>query len=253
MATKRSIKYNAAEVQISRSVVALFIYLALMASVWGVRRLYRAADFLVYITAGVLLAAFGVTLFLWKKQQKAGVLPGSQPWGMDFWCYLCASAATAHLLLVLTKPVEFWKYTAPIIYVMLILHYLLYVTAIDRGKNFLCFGFLAATAGLGMMGMYQTYYNSVQNTISTHIISHQDAYTVGWVVMAAATVAILLISKKKKVSFWKQLSVVGIFAAYWGVLQLGWGTGYVVTLIFGGILAVWYVLLRVLQQIKVIA
>lgn len=253
MAKNKTVKYNAQEVHITQSVVALFLYALMIFSVWGVRRLYRAVDFLVYVTAGVLLAAFVLTLLLWKKQQKAGALRGTQPWGMDFWCYLCASAASAHLLLALTRPVEFWTYTAPIVYVMLILHYLLYVTAVDQGADFLRFGFLCATAGLGMMGTFQTYYNTRQLTIPTRLLAHRDAYTVGWVVLAAAALLMLYFWKKKGISCWKNLSVVAIFAAYWGVLQLGWGSGYIVTLIFSGVLAGWYILLRVLRQIRVIA
>lgn len=253
MSKKTSIKYNATEVRITRCVVGLFLYFALALSIWGVRRLYRAADFLVYITAVLFIAAAVTTGILMRRQKKAGIDLARTVWGMDYWFYIALSGAAAHTVLALTRPVEFWTYTAPIVYVMLALHYLLYVTAVDQGKNFCCFGFFSAAAGLGVMAMYQTYYNSKQLTISTRIFSHENAFTVGWVVLAAAAVFLLYIAKKKKTSFWKQLGVVGIFALYWLALQMGWGSGLVDSIVAASVLGLWYVLLRVLKQIKVIA
>ena len=250
---KSTVKYNAMEVRVTRCVAGLFIFVALMATIWGVRRLYKMADFLVYITAAVAIASAVITGILLKKQKKAGIDLARSVWGMDYWFYIALSGALAHTLLALTRPVEFWTYTAPIIYTMLGLHYLLYVTALDQGKSFCTFGFLSAAAGLGMMGMYQTYYNPKQLTISTRILSHADAYTAGWIVVAVAAVVILYSGHKSKTSVWKNLSVVGIFAAYWGTLQLGIGTGYIISLIFGGLLFLWFAVLRVLKQIKVIS
>ncbi len=252
MKNKQStVKYNAVEVRITRCVAALFLFGLIALSLWGVRRLYRYADFLIYISSALFAVAAVVTGILSHRQKKAGVALEQKVWGMDFWYYIALSGAIAHVLLAVTRPVEFWVYTAPMAYLLLVLHYLLYVAALDQGKSFGVFGFLCAAAGLGAMGMYQTYYNPKQLTISTRIFSHADAYTVGWIVLAAAAVLIVYIARRQKASFWKQLSVAVLFAAYWGALQLGLG-GQITTWIFAGVLAVWFVLLRVLRQIKVI-
>ncbi len=253
MENKRVAKYNAAEVRITRGVAGLFLYALMALSLWGVRRLYRTADFLIYITAGAFLLLTVLAVILMKRQKKAGVELAHKVWGMDYWLYLSASAAAAHLLLALSRPVEFWAYTAPMAYVLLAVLYILYLTAMDQGGDFVFFGFLTAGAGMGAMAMYQTYYNPKQLTISTRILSYQDACTTGWVVIGAALLLLLYFSYKKTRLCWKQMGSVAIFALYWMALQLKWGEGEILTWIAAGVLAFWYVILRILRQIKVVS
>lgn len=253
MDNKRIAKYNAAEVRITRCVTGLFLFAALAATIWGVRRLYREADFLIYITTGLFLALTVITALLTRRQKKAGIELAHKVWGMDYWTYLSASGAAVHLLLAVTRPVEFWTYTAPMAYILLALLYILYVTGMDQGRDFCSFGFLTAGAGLGAMAMYQTYYNPKQLTISTRLLSHGDATTLGWVMIAVAGALMLFFSYKMGKLLWKHLGSVAIFALYWLALQLKWGEGLILTWIAAGVLALWYVILRILRQIKVIS
>ena len=249
---KKTIKYNASEVHITRSVVALFIYMAMLASVWLVRRMHRDMSSLLYVFAGLFLVLTAVTAVVAHLQKKGGADLSTRVWGMDYWLYLSVSGLSAHALLVISHTMDLWTYMVPMVYVMLILHYVLYVSAIDQGRNFCWFGFLSAAAGLGMMGNYQTYYNTAQQIISTQFFPQKTAFTVGWVIIGLAAAVIAYFGWRKKISCWKQLGTVAIFAAYWGVLQMKWGTGFLVTLIGAGVLALWYITLRILRQIKVI-
>lgn len=249
---KRSVKYNAQEVRITRGVVGLFLFALIIFSVWGIRKLHLMTGVAIFISAPLLMALAvwcGITV---RRKSTAGVDMGHKVWGADYWLYITVTAALAHGVLLISLPVDWWAYTAPIAYVLVGGLYVLYISGWDQGWNFRSFGIMSLAAGIGAYLMYQCYYNPKQNFISFRFMERAVAFNIGWIGLCLAAVIVWYICKKTKASFWKQESVLGGFALYWLALQMKWVSGKILTLIFAAVLLIWYILLRILRQNKVI-
>ena len=249
---KKMVKYNAAEVHITHSVVGLFLFLLIALSVWGIRRLHLLTGWAIYVSVG-LLAALTVYIGILRKKQKAqGISFQNTIWSMDFWFYLSCAALASHAILMVSLPVEWWIYTTPIAWLLLGEMYVLYVTTYDQDKDFRWYGWLCAITGIAVLLNYQTYYNTMQNFITFRLLEQSVAFVIGWAGLAILAILAVYFFKKKGQAIWKYRSVLDIFALYWLVLQQGWMTGALASLLCGGLILLHFVCLRILRQIKVI-
>ncbi len=249
---KKTVKYNSAEVHITRSVVGLFLFLLLAASVWGARKLHLLTGWAIFVIVGLLTV---LTVFVGiqkSKQKKAGVSFENTVWAMDYWFYLSCAALASHAILLISLPVDWWIYTTPIAWLLLGEMYVLYVATWDQNKEFQYYGWLCAASGIGVLLNYQTYYNTMQNFVTFRFVQQSVAFTIGWCALGLLALAIWYYGKKKGYKIWKFEGVLLIFALYWLVLQQGWLNGKLTSLICGILIAIYFVLLRILRQIKII-
>lgn len=249
---KKTTKYNSAEVHITHSVVGLFLFALIALSVWGIRKLHLMTGWAIFVSVGLLVALTVVVGILKRRQRKAGVPFENTVWSMDFWFYICCAALISHGILLLSLPVDWWLYTTPIAWLWLGEMYLLYVTTQNQDAQFRYCGWLCAVSGIGAYLNFQTYYNKMQNFVSFRFVQQDLAFTIGWIGLMVLAVAIWYFGKKKGYGIWKFESVVAIFALYWLVLQQGWIHGGIASVICGAMIALYFVVLRILRQIKVI-
>lgn len=249
---KKPTKYNSAEVHITHSVVGLFLFALIALSVWGIRKLHLMTGWAIFVSVG-LLAALTVAVGILKgRQRKAGVSFENTVWSMDFWFYVCCAALSSHGILLISLPVDWWIYTTPIAWLLLGEMYLLYVSTKNQDAPFRYFGWLCAASGIGVYLNFQTYYNKMQNFVSFRFIEQDLAFTIGWIGLIVLAVAIGYFGKKKGFRIWHFEGVVAIFALYWLVLQQGWISGGIASMICGVMIALDFTVFRILRQIKII-
>ncbi len=246
------VKYNAAEVHITHSVVGLFLFLLIALSIWGIRRLHLLTGWAIYVSVGLLAAVTVYVGILRKKQKVQGISFQNTIWSMDFWFYLSCAALATHAILMVSLPVEWWIYTTPIAWVLLGEMYVLYVTAWDQGKKFRYYGWFCAITGIGVLLNYQTYYNTMQNFISFRFVSQSLAFKIGWIGLVILSAALWYFGKKKG-TIWRFEGVTAIFALYWFVLQQGWLSGKAASLICGALILIHYICLRIMRHMKMIS
>lgn len=250
----RKAKYNATEARITRVVTALFLFAAIAGGVWVSHHFLRVP--FVAVTLAALGVIGAVVLGVAKHRAlKAGADFAHTVFGLDYWFFIVTVAAASQTWLVATLPVDYWGYSVPVDYVMLAVTFVLYAAAWDQKPHFKVFGVLSAVAGFCGMVMYQTFYNPMQNFISTRLFPKGAVLTFGWIVLALAAVALAVAKFKKIGAFygvWKHAGVVVIFAVYWLLLALGVLNGLVLTWSLGGALLVWFAVLRTLTAMKAI-
>lgn len=251
---RKKSKFVQNEVRITRASVALFAFLGIAACVWLVSHLRlplsRQGWWMLPI-AGVPTLVAGFLFFLARREKKTG---RERVFSRSFWCFLCATLAGAMLFLVATMPVDYWTYSVPLDFLALILTYIIYVFAWYEGGDFRRFSILAALLGFGCAAMYQNYFSPKQITISTALLSARVVYTIGWWLLAAAALALVILKWKKKtdVRIWKDLVLLAFTVLYWMALSHKWWKGMYLSLTFGGVLFGWFVLLRIFKRFKVI-
>lgn len=253
--SRQKIKYNATEVRITRCVFSLFFFAALAGLVFLQFRLLRLQPYCVLSTAAVLTA-----LAVWfgcrtRNEKKAGADFDHTIWSARFIFFWSCVAAATMLWLCATLPIDYWGYSIPVAYLLLGMVYILYVAAWDQNPSFRFFAVVAAVAAFFGILTYQTYYNRMQNLISTRILSQPTAFTVGWITLTAAAVLLLWFRYRGKtfaIGVWKSFGVILLFAAYWILLYLKVGTGFLLTVLLGAALFVWFIVLRILRGIGII-
>ncbi len=260
MAEYNKNKYNAKEVRITRCVFALFLFLAMAVSVNGVRRLHlfitRSFSFqwTIFVTTALLWVIAAVLTFRMRRFKKADGVFGHKIWGIDYVVFLLCSLAASHTVLVIFPSPDIWRYAVPIAYTLLAILYVLYVLAWDMGQNFKSFGLMSAAAGIGIMLMYQSYYNSGQIfTPDFHFLEQAVAMKIGAGVLAAVLVVLIYLRLKKNISVWKQVGVTLIFSLYWILLWAKVWNGFWLSVAAAGVVTAWFIVLRILKKIRVIA
>ena len=250
---KTNTKYNATEVHITRSVAGLFIFAVLTLSVWLVRHLHREVPFLYIIAAGVFAAATAACIVWYLHQKRMG--GELKLFGADYWLYIAVAALIVHGGMALALSENLRAVIQPVMYMILIVMYVIYITAWNLDKVFKTFACLCGAASVLPMIHYQCFYDQrvFVGTNPVPMIAADTRAAVGWVLLAAAAVFFLYQRYKKGASCWKQLGVLAILAVYWLLLFLLQDYSYLLTLGVGILLAVYFVLLRILKQIRVIA
>ena len=250
---KTTTKYNATEVHITRSVAGLFIFAALMVSVWLVRHLYRNVPFLYIIAAVIAAAATAACIVLLHRQKKAG--EGLKIFGVDYWLYIAVAGLIVHGGMALALSENLRSVVQPVMYLILIVMYVIYITAWNLEKNFKNFACMCGVAGVLPMVHYQCFYDQrvFVGTNPIPMIAAGTRATVGWVLLVAAALYFLWQRHKKGVSCWKQIGVLVILAIYWLLLFWLQNHSYLLTLGVCLAMAVYFVLLRIFKQIRVIA
>ncbi|MBR5783439.1 MAG: hypothetical protein IKY33_04370 [Clostridia bacterium] len=246
-------RYNASEVRLTHGVAGVVLFAVIGLSIWGIRKLHLMTGVAIFVSAPLLALAAAVLGVVYYRQKKSGADFAHQIWAVDYWFYVVLCAAIAHGMLLVSLPVDWWVYTAPMAYVLVAAMFVLYVSGWDQRGDFKCMGIVSLVAGLGAMLNYQTYYNPKQSFIVFRVVSQQAAFTIGWIVLCAALFVVWYTGKKKKFSVWKSLGVLLISTLFWAVLQFCPDYGRVITYVYGGILVLFYALLRVLRQIKIIS
>ncbi len=250
---KTNTKYNATEVHITRSVAGLFIFAALLISVWGVRHLYRELPFLYIAAASLFALATAVLVWLSYREKKAG--GELKLFGADYWLYIAVAGTIVHGAMLLALSENLRAVVQPVMYLILIVMYLIYITAWNLERGFKRFSCLCAAACVLPFAHYQCFYDQrvFVGTNPIPMVSPDTRATVGWVLLAAAAVCFVWLRYKKGVSCWKQLGVLGILSLYWILLFALQSASFYLTLGVSIAVAVYFVLLRILKQIRVIA
>jgi len=249
---KTNTKYNATEVHITRSVAGLFLFAALAVSVWMVRHFYREVPYLYIIAAAIFTVGTAASVFLVLREKKAGA--ELKIFGADYWTYIAVAGLIVHACMALALSENLRSVIQPVMYVILIAMYVIYITSWNLEKNFRMFACLCGAASVLPMLHYQCFYDQriFVGTNPIPMISANTRSTVGWVLLAVAAVAFLWLKYKKGISCWKQQGVLGILAIYWLLLFILQDISFWLTLGVCLAVAVYFILLRILKQIRVI-
>lgn len=249
---KTNTKYNTAEVHITRSVAGLFLFAALAVSVWVVRHFYREMPYLYIIAAALFALGTVASIFFAWREKKAGT--ELKIFGADYWSYIAVAGLIVHACMALALSENLRSVIQPVMYVILIAMYVIYITSWNLEKGFKIFSCLCGAACVLPMLHYQCFYDQriFVGTNPVPMISADTRATVGWVLLAVAAVVFLWLKYKKGVSCWKQLGVLGILALYWLLLFVMADISFWLTLGVCIVMAIYFVLLRVLKQIRVI-
>ena len=248
----RKAKFVQNEVRITRASVALFAFLAIAACVWMVSHLRLPLSkngWWMLPIAGVPTAGAAILFWLARREKKEG---RQRVFSLSYWCFLAASLAVSQLFLIVTMPVDYWTYSVPLDFLLIILIYLFYVFAWGEGRDFARFSALCALAAMGCAAMYENYFEPKQQFISTRLLTADTVYTIGWWLLAAVAAALIVLRWKKKCRIWKDIVLLVLTAAYWLALSHKWWTGLALSWTFGAAIAVWFILVRLLKQFKVI-
>lgn len=250
---KTNSKYNATEVHITRSVAGLFLFAALAASVWVVRHFYREVPYLYIIAAALFVLGTAASLFFAQREKKAGAK--LKIFGADYWLYLAVSGLIVHGGMALALSENLRAVVQPVMYVLLLALYVIYITAWNLDRSFKSFACLCAAAVALLMAHYQCFYDLrvFVGTNPVPMVAADTRSTVGWVLLAVGALVFMWLKYKKGISCWKQLGVLGIVAIYWLMLFMLPDISSWLTLGVCLTLTVYFVLLRVLKQIRVIA
>ena len=249
---KRNAKYNATEVHITRSVAGLFIFAALLISVWGVRHLYRNVSF-IYIIAAVLFVGGTVALgWLDRKQKKAG--ENLKIFGPDYWLYVVGTGAVVHVGMLIALSENLRAVVQPVMYLVVIVMYVVYITVWNLGAHFKRFACWCALACVLPFVHYQCFYDQriFVGTNPIPMVAADTRCMFGWILLLGAGVCLLWLWKKRGMSCWKQLVLLGILSVYWLLLFWLQKHSYALTLGVSITVALYFVLMRILKQIRVI-
>lgn len=263
MVSRAKSGYNKTEVRITRAVIALPVFtLIFFITYWFSHNKMLLARHDPWIPAAlffVFAALSALLLYLHFKKRKEDV--GLKVFESGFFAFFTLTLSVIFLTLWATMPVDNWAYTVPILYIAVISVYVLYITVFSYTLDFKFFGI--ETLSLGLIGylVYLLHFHRFSQVLLASQPSKLFTFLPAYL-LSGGVILFLLYNKKKQIfadkkrslsfGLWKSVVPAVLSLLYLILLQNKVAPSNILLYVFGGCLALWFVLVMILRSLKLV-